>query len=424
MTGLQDAGPLRILIAPSRYVQGPGALTLLAGQLGLLGIKKPLCLAGPTAKKVTEGLINPALAEAGMSVEWTVFNRECTWDEMARVKEICKSKECDAILSIGGGKSIDTGKAAATDVAIDIGKVPAERLEDFGAGVPKIVIPTIAATDAPCSALTVVYTAEHVYVTFLVYPTNPMMVCVDSAIIAKAPARFLVSGMGDALATWFEADMSYRTNAMNLPGGQPPMTALAIARLCYVALRKYGIQAKLAVEQGAVTPAVEKIIEANTLLSGLGFESGGLSAAHGIHNGMTVLEAKMKDLPGPPKHRPYHGEIVAFGTLCEMVLEDRDPDFIKDVMGWCKAVGLPTGFKELGLAGLGENDIEAAAQASAGDVLLSTMNQAYPEPVDGKFYPWAYIRDAMKAIDAMSEAFPNIGVPEAGRDAMSTPGTY
>jgi glycerol dehydrogenase len=397
---------------------------LLAGQLGLLGIKKPLCLAGPTAKKVTEDFINPALAEAGIGVEWTVFNRECTWEEMARVAEVCKSNECDAILSIGGGKSIDTGKAAATDVAIDIGKVPAERLETFGASVPKIVVPTIAATDAPCSALTVVYTADHVYVTFLVYPTNPTMVVVDSSIVAKAPARFLVSGMGDALATWFEADMTYRTNALNLPGGQPPMTALAIARLCYVALRKYGIQAASAVRQGVVTPAVEKIIEANTLLSGLGFESGGLSAAHGIHNGMTVLEAKMKDLPGPPKHRAYHGEMVAFGTVVEMVLEDRDPEFIRDVMGWCKAVGLPTGWKELGLAGISDNDIEAAAQASARDVLTSTMNQAYPEPVDGMFYPWTYIRDAMIAVSALSDEWPNIGVPDYGKDSMSTPGSY
>jgi glycerol dehydrogenase len=237
--------------------------------------------------------------------------------------EECKANECDAILSIGGGKAIDCGKAAATDVAIDIGKVPAERLENFGASVPKIVVPTIAATDAPCSALTVVYTPEHVYVTFLVYPTNPTMVVVDSAIVSKAPARFLVSGMGDALATWFEADMTFRTNGFNMPGGQPPMTALALARLCFETLLKYGKQAALAVGRGCVTPAVEKIIEANTLLSGLGFESGGLSAAHGVHNGFTVVEDKMKDLPGPPKHRAYHGELVAFGTLVEMVLEDK-----------------------------------------------------------------------------------------------------
>jgi len=139
---------------------------------------------------------------------------------------------------------------------------------------------------------------------------------------------------------------------------------------------------------------------------------------------MTVLEAKMKDLPGPPKHRAYHGEIVAFGTMCEMVLEDRDPEFIRDVMGWCKAIGLPTGWKELGLAGLADNDIEAAAQASARDVLVSTMNQAYPEPVDGMFYPWTYIRDAMIAVSTMSDEWPNIGVPEYGRESMSTPGSY
>jgi glycerol dehydrogenase len=413
------------MIAPSRYVQGPGALSLLAPQLANLGIKKPLCLAGPTAKKLTEGFINPALAEAGIGVEWTVFNRECTWDEMARVAEVCKSNECDAILSIGGGKSIDTGKAAATDVAIDIGKVPAERLENFGASVPKVVVPTIAATDAPCSALTVVYTPEHVYVTFLVYPTNPTMVVVDSSIVAKAPARFLVSGMGDALATWFEADMCYRTNALNLPGAQPPMTAIALARLCYDALRKYGIQAKLACEQGVVTPAVEKIIEANTLLSGLGFESGGLSAAHGIHNGFTVLEHKMKELPGPPKHIPYHGELVAYGTLTQMVLEDRDPRFINSVMSWCKMVGLPTTWKDCGLPGITDNDIEAVAHASAGDVLSSTMNQAFPEPVDGEFYPWTKIRDAMIAVNAIGEAWPKTDEPDVTYiESLSTPGSY
>lgn len=426
MTGLQDAGPLKIMIAPSRYVQGPGALALLAGQLELLGIKKPMAMGGPTAISVTKDFIESGLSEKGIGpAHWVEFKRECTWDEMARMSEECKSNECDAILSIGGGKAIDCGKGAATDVAIDIGKVPAERLENFGAGVPKIVVPTIAATDAPCSALTVVYSWEHVYQTFLVYPTNPTMVCVDSAIVSKAPARFLVSGMGDALATWFEADMTYRTNGVNMPGGAPTMTALALARLCFETLLRYGKQAALAVGRQAVTPAVEKIIEANTLLSGIGFESGGLSAAHGIHNGFTVAEDKMKDLPGPPKHRAYHGELVAFGTLCEMVLEDRNAEFIRSVMRFCKTVGLPTCLEEVGLKGLAENDIEKVAHACAGDVLLSTMNRAFPEPVNGEFYPWDAIRDAIKAVDAMGEAYPDISHPEyTGTNSMSTPGSY
>jgi glycerol dehydrogenase len=401
-------------------------------------------MGGPTSLSVSAPIISESCAEKGIETEKTEFKRECTYDEVARIAEECVANECDAIISIGGGKGIDCGKAAATGTAIDIGVVPANRmtsfpedklekysltgkLSKFGADVPKIVVPTIAATDAPCSALTVMYSWEHVYQTFLVYPTNPMMVAVDTNIIAAAPARFLVSGMGDALATWFEADMCFRSNGMNMPGGQPPMTALAIARLCFDTLLRYGMQARLANEASATTPAMEKVVEANILLSGLGFESGGLSAAHGVHNGFTVVEEKMKDLDyAGLKRPPMHGELVAYGTLTEMVLEDRDTEFIRSVMRFCKTVGLPTTFAECGLKGIAENDIEAVAHASAKDVLLSTMKRAYPEPDDeGHFYPWTAVRDAMKAVNAMGEAFPDITHPEyTGIESVSTPGSY
>ncbi|MFT5940151.1 MAG: glycerol dehydrogenase [Paraglaciecola sp.] len=67
---------------------------------------------------------------------------------------------------------------------------------------------------------------------------------------------------------------------------------------------EYGRYAKLACEQDVVTPALEHIVEANTLLSGLGFESGGLAAAYAIDNGLTIL---------PATHNYYHGEKVAVG---------------------------------------------------------------------------------------------------------------
>lgn len=43
---------------------------------------------------------------------------------------------------------------------------------------------------------------------------------------------------------------------------------------------------------------------ANTLLSGLGFENGGLAVAHALHNGLTAV---------PETHKYTHGEKVAFG---------------------------------------------------------------------------------------------------------------
>ena len=138
-----------------------------------------------------------------------------------------------------------------------------------------VVVPTIASTDAPCSALAVIYTEDHVFESYYIFPRNPDMVVVDTEVIARSPARFLVSGMGDALATWFEADACRKAFAKNMPGGDSTEAALALAHLCFELLMRYGRQAKAAAEVHAATVALDKIVEANTLLSGLGFESSG-----------------------------------------------------------------------------------------------------------------------------------------------------
>lgn len=103
-------------------------------------------------------------------------------------------------------------------------------------------------------------------------------------------------------------------------------TALGLARMCFETLLEYGPQAKVACEAQITSAALERVIEANTLLSGLGFESAGLAAAHAIHNGLTVLEAT---------HAYWHGEKVAFGTLTSLVLTDKAPDVIDTVFGFC-----------------------------------------------------------------------------------------
>lgn len=186
-------------------------------------------------------------------------------------------------------------------------------------------------------------------------PRNPTLVLVDSSIIAAAPVRFLVSGIGDALATWFEAEDCRIKGAGNMTTRPGPMTAFELARFCYTTLMRYGRLAKLACEQHQVTPALEHVIEANTLLSGLGFESGGLAAAHAIHNGLTVL---------PATHKYWHGEKVAFGTLAMLMLTDRAPELIEEVYQFCEDIGLPTTLADIGLAGVSDDELLAVARAS------------------------------------------------------------
>lgn len=165
-----------------------------------------------------------------------------------------------------------------------------------------IVLPTIAATDAPTSHSAVLYTSDGSFDDYAYFKQSPSVVLVDTSIIASAPVRFLVSGMGDALSTYFEARATSAAFA-NVNAGLPcgfregktqaaksTKTALTLAIICFQTLLKDGLRAKYACESKCVTPALENIVEANILLSGLGFESGGLAAAHAVHDGLTILE--------------------------------------------------------------------------------------------------------------------------------------
>ena len=141
--------------------------------------------------------------------------------------------------------------------------------------------------------------------------------------IAQAPPRLLVAGMGDALATWFEARTCVAGSVKNMRGGGSTRSAAALAELCYRTLLEDGAAALRAVETKVVTPALERLVEANTLLSGLGFESSGLAAAHAVHNGLTAA---------PGTHPYLHGEKVAFGLLVQLVLEGAPRATVEQVL--------------------------------------------------------------------------------------------
>lgn len=360
------------IISPNRYVQGRGELKNLPEHAKKLGKKLFVIISASGLKRVRD-LLEKSFENTGMELVFEEFQGECCETEIKRLGSRFQENKCDLVVGVGGGKIHDSAKAAA-----------------YYQGAPVVIIPTIASTDAPCSALSVIYSETGVFERYLFLNSNPDLVLVDTDIIAAAPSRLLVSGMGDALATYFEARAVAASGALSCAGGKPTKGALALAKLCYETLLEDGVKAKLAVEAGACTQAVENIIEANTYLSGIGFESGGLAGAHAIHNGLTVI----KDC-----HHLYHGEKVVFGTLTQLVLENAGQESLEEVIGFCMDVGLPTTFAELGMARPDKDLLmEAAVRAcSPDDTLVNMPFEVTP----------AMVYAAMVGADALGRYFKN-----------------
>ena len=194
--------------------------------------------------------------------------------------------DSDAVIGIGGGKTLDTAKAVA-----------------HFAHLPVMIVPTAASSDAPCSRLSVLYTPEGVFDRYLPLPANPNVVLMDTDVIARAPVRFLVSGLGDAFATYYEAAACVQSNAVTMTGGHATMAAFA------------------------------------------------------IHDGMTALEGT---------HSMLHGEKVAFGTLAQLVLEDHPLEETRRVYGFFRSVGLPTSLEQIGIGQASDEDLLKVGEHACG----------------------------------------------------------
>ena len=302
-------GRLRAMREPLKYVQGRDALLKFQEEMGYMG-KRWLFVC------------SNSFGNSDDYRRYEIFGGISSNGEIAKMAEIVKTDHIDTVVAVGGGSAVDTAKATA-----------------YYTGKHIVIIPTVAATDAPCTGLSVIYNDDHSFDKYLFYPTNPDAVMVDSTIIANAPVKFLIAGMGDALGTYFEGRASIRTESASLEGTGITRAGQALARLCYDTLVAYGKQAVEACKVHAVTPALEAIIEANVYLSGVGADNVNCAAAHSFYNGVTSLGIAHAD----------HGCCVALGTLVQLVLEGASKEEFKEVQDFCLEVGLPVTLEEIGV---------------------------------------------------------------------------
>jgi glycerol dehydrogenase len=356
---------IRSIISPHRYIQGPGALGELPKLLSPLG-KSLLFVIDPGIEQMMRPKIEPLLGPE-FQVEFVSFSGESTEAEMKKGAQLAHDMGCSVIIGVGGGKAIDTAKGIA----------------HFAGGQRLIVIPTIVASDAACSKNAVIYNPDHTVERDLHGLFNPDIVLIDSEIVAQAPSRYLAAGIGDALATWFEAESVQKSLIPNFTGYAGTITAFSIARLCYDTVLEYGRLAMMHCDQNIVTPQLEAVIEANTLMSTVGFESGGLGAAHGFHSGIAEWEET---------HTLLHGEKVGFGILASLMLTNRSPELIQSIYEFCFDIGLPVCLADLGITNFDDAYLMIAVKR-----MMVPDEFVHNEPIT---YSERDCLSAMKAADA------------------------
>ncbi|ARJ07675.1 glycerol dehydrogenase [Cnuibacter physcomitrellae] len=356
---------LRAFSTAGRYVQGPGALkeigALCAGSSAHALLIVDAFMADRVGPAITSSLHRAGIRSTLRSVADEVT--QSTVDRVARDTP----EGVDLILGVGGGKTIDLAKGVSRAL-----------------GVPIVTVPTVASNDSPASRAIAMYDDQHHLVAVPVLEHNPILVIVDTSLIAQAPPRFLSAGIGDALSKHFEVDACRAAGGLTMQGTRGLRIASIVARGCYDTLREHGRDALLASTAGRVDESLEETVEAIILLSGMSFENGGLSLAHAMTRGLMAVQGAAGFL---------HGEHVAYGTLVQLAVTGHGDAEVMDLMRFLRTVSLPSSLAALGV----QIEDREAVSVIAGHTVRAPHITNLPAPLSAEG-----LVNAMRRVESLS----------------------
>ena len=258
---------------------------------------KILLIGGEKALKAGGQKLAAALQESKLSVEHQeVFHDECTYAEMDRIIAAVKDREIHMVFGMGGGKALDTAKGVAAKM-----------------GLPVFTFPTIAATCAGTTALSVVYKEDGNFEEFYFYDRPAIHCFIDLSIIAKAPAIYLQAGMGDTIGKYFECHFSARGDQLE----HSSRLGRTISQMCYFPLLDHGVKALQDCKNGVCSEALEEAVLANVVSTGLVslmvLDQYNCAVAHSVYYGLVLLPGFEED--------NLHGNVVAYGVLVQLAVD-------------------------------------------------------------------------------------------------------
>lgn len=327
---------IRVVTGPANYFSHPGSLQRLNDFFRPEQLARAVWIYG---EKAIAGA-RPWLPESATAPGSTqlLFTGHCSERDVNDL--VAKSgDDRSVVIGVGGGALLDTAKAVA------------RRLH-----LPFVAIPTIAATCAAWTPLSVWYNDAGQALHFDIFDDANFLVLVEPRIILNAPAEYLLAGIGDTLAKWYEA-VVLAPEPENLP-----LTvrlgingALAIRDV----LLEKSEQALADQQRGELSQAfrdvVDAIIAGGGMVGGLGERFTRVAAAHAVHNGLTVL---------PQTEKFLHGTKVAYGILVQSALLGQD-DVLVQLINAYQRFDLPTTLAQL--------DVDIHNRAELDKVIAHTL---------------------------------------------------
>lgn len=333
-------------VSPARYIFGVGA-THQTAEAAEVKNERILLVGGENAWRAAGHAVKESLEAAGNMVDGYLFRGECSYEKIEELKRLVLQANASVVVGVGGGKVID-----------------ASRLTALSTGRRFVAVPTIAATCAAWSALSIMYTEDGKYIGFVNCSRCPDVTIVDPEVIANAPSRYMSSGIADAIAKWYELELSGRV-ATTGDVALPVLTAKLLAKQCLDELFAYGAEAVADVKRHMFTSAVEKAINASIILpgmvSGLAGEAAHLSVAHGFYNISSLFA---------PARKSLHGERVGFGLIVQGILEGREEPALRRLVQFLQSIESPTTLSAMGLGGLPAADLHMLAEILANEPMV------------------------------------------------------
>lgn len=338
--------------APQEYELKTKAWDSLQMHLNRRNIENVLILHGEASWKA----VKTYFPELSITKTFHYYGGQCTDAAAEEFASLCKEKAFDGIIAVGGGKVADLGKFTA-----------------YKAQLPIIILPTLAATCAAYTPLSVVYNETGVMLRYDIFPKASDLVLINPAIILESPRPLMIAGIGDTLAKWYESRAII--SQLSVKPVEVQVAEFA-AKQCRQILLDKSEAALHAMEQGQINQAFIDVVEANILLAGMvggfGDEYGRTAGAHSIHDALTVL---------PESHQQLHGNKVAYGILVQLMIEDNQTE-IQQLLPFYHQLNLPTSLEAMNLY-LTEEDYQAVAERACtpGEMIHLMKETITPELV-------------------------------------------